>query len=175
MQYYNVIDKTVQQLKERFDQPGVSACMALEQILLNGTITDSSETAILSRYDEISVDRLTIELAMFKTQYKYLTVEDAAKVLATLSPECRSLFSHIEKLIRNILVLPCSSTEPERSFSTLRRVKTWLRSTMTQARLNHMCILTVHDDVADSIELNKIAGDFISKSSNRQQLFGNCV
>ena len=31
-----------------------------------------------------------------------------------------------------------------RSFSTLRRVKTWLRSTMTDERLSGLCMMSVH-------------------------------
>ena len=39
---------------------------------------------------------------------------------------------------------PCTTCTIERSFSTLRRVKTWLRSTMTGNRLNGLCMLSVH-------------------------------
>jgi len=32
----------------------------------------------------------------------------------------------------------------ERSFSTLRRVKTWLCSTMSESRISSLCMLSVH-------------------------------
>lgn len=41
----------------------------------------------------------------------------------------------------------------ESSFSALRRVKTYLRATMTQERLNHIMVLHVHKDSIDSLDL----------------------
>ena len=35
----------------------------------------------------------------------------------------------------------------ERSFSALRRLKSYLRSTMGQERLNNIAILNVHNDI----------------------------
>jgi len=43
-----------------------------------------------------------------------------------------------------ILSLPVTSCTAERSFSSLRRVKTWLRSTTGENRLNGLCTLSVH-------------------------------
>ena len=42
------------------------------------------------------------------------------------------------------LALPATTCAIERSFSTLRRVKTWLRSTMTDDRLSGLCMMSVH-------------------------------
>jgi hypothetical protein len=58
-----------------------------------------------------------------------------------------------------------SSAEAERSFSSLRRLNTWLRSTMTQPRLTHVCILNIHQDVLDSIDLQDIANQLIRRMS----------
>ena len=38
--------------------------------------------------------------------------------------------------IEILLAMPCTTATVERSFSTLRRVKTWLRTTMIESRLN---------------------------------------
>ena len=40
-------------------------------------------------------------------------------------------FSNVRKMLVGEMVLPVTSCEAERSFSTLRRVKTYLRSTTT--------------------------------------------
>ena len=48
--------------------------------------------------------------------------------------------------LKTYLVLPSSTCEAERSFSTLRRLKTYLPSTITQQRLNHLTVLTTHRD-----------------------------
>nr|XP_014342376.1 PREDICTED: oxygen-regulated protein 1 [Latimeria chalumnae] len=46
---------------------------------------------------------------------------------------------------------------PERTFSTLRRLKTCLRSMMNQDRLNNLLLLHVHKDWADKLDLKQIA------------------
>ena len=46
------------------------------------------------------------------------------------------LFPAVCKAICTAMALPVSTCTVERSFSTLRRVKTLLRSTMTEDRLN---------------------------------------
>ena len=45
-------------------------------------------------------------------------------------PEVRSLFVDVEQPIRLMLLCPVSSCAAERSFSALRRLKNWLRSTL---------------------------------------------
>ncbi len=66
-----------------------------------------------------------------------------------MAPELRGDYSEVEKLVRLLLVSPASSAEDERSFSALRRLRTWLRSTMTQLRLNSLAVCHVHQEVLD--------------------------
>ena len=43
---------------------------------------------------------------------------------------------------------------------------------MTQARLNHLAILHVHQDMTDLIDLEAIAKEFVSKCDARLTTFG---
>ena len=52
----------------------------------------------------------------------------------------------------------------------MRRVKSYLRSTMSQERLNS---LHVHKELTDKIDLNSVANEFVSKSERRLHVFGN--
>lgn len=58
--------------------------------------------------------------------------------------EADTFFPSIEKAIHTSLAQPCTTCTVERSFSTLRRVKTWLRSTMTEDRLTGKNIGCMH-------------------------------
>jgi len=69
-------------------------------------------------------------------------------------------------------VLPVSSCEAERSFSSLRRLKTYLRSTMTQQRLNNVVVLHVHQRKLMSLSLDDILKDFINLNSQLMLTFG---
>ena len=76
-------------------------------------------------------------------------------------------------LAKLIIVMPATNSSSERSFSAMRRVKSYLRSTMSQERLNNLMILHVHQDYTDTINLIDVANDFVCKSERRSQLFGH--
>ena len=57
-------------------------------------------------------------------------------MLRSMSTESHIHFSEVTKLIRLLLVCPAASVKAVCSFSALRRLKTWLRSSMSQERLN---------------------------------------
>ena len=82
------------------------------------------------------------------------------------------LFSEVEKLIRIYLTIPMSNATAERSFSALKRLKTYLRATMGQKRLNHLIFLHVHKDLTDNLDLNKILKTFILINDRRKDFFG---
>ncbi|XP_028044471.1 zinc finger MYM-type protein 1-like, partial [Rhopalosiphum maidis] len=56
------------------------------------------------------------------------------------------------KMLIIICSLPISVATAERSFSTLRRLKTWLRSTIGEERLNGLALLHIHKDIPIDIE-----------------------
>jgi len=69
--------------------------------------------------------------------------------LRSLDPAIRTMFNEVEQLVRLLMTVPCSNAEAERSFSALRRLKTYLRSRMSQERLNHLAVMHVNQDRLD--------------------------
>ena len=59
----------------------------------------------------------------------------------------------VESLLRLCLLSPASSCAAERSFSTFRRLKTYLRSTMTQNRLNSLMLCQIHNKYASNMDI----------------------
>ena len=68
--------------------------------------------------------------------------------------------------------MPASNTTSERSFSALRCIKTYLRSTMGQERLNNLMSLHIHKEITDDLDLKDVATEFISGSEHRLSIFG---
>ena len=60
----------------------------------------------------------------------------------------------------------------ERSFSALYTVKSYLKSTMTQTRLNSITILSIHKHLTDKLDLTEIANEFVRGSEHRMTIFG---
>ena len=138
--FFAFIDNLTTELLGYFSGEGLTTYSKLENILLSGQVDDT----LLQNYTEISRDDLSLQLAMFHGRcHDVKTLSRAVSILYSVAPEVRELFSEVEKLVRLLLVCPCASAEAERSFSALRRLKTWLRSTMTQSRLNSVAICHV--------------------------------
>ena len=69
--------------------------------------------------------------------------------------------------------MPATNADDGRSFSALRRGKTYLNSTTGESRVNHYMMLHVHEDGTDAPTLVDVANDFVGEKENRKQLFGN--
>ncbi len=61
------------------------------------------------------------------------------------------MFSEIVTLLKIVLVNSSTNAASERLFSVMRRIKTYLRSPMSQARLNSIMILHVHKERTDRL------------------------
>ena len=72
---------------------------------------------------------------------------DILEHLESLHPTKCALIPNLLTIVHLILINPATSCTPERSFSVARRIKTWLRSTMTTKRFNNLSILSVHKEL----------------------------
>ncbi len=99
-----------------------------------------------------------------------INIFDVKKYFLSLSPAQLSLVSNVKRLMQLILVMPATNASSERSFSALRRVKTYLRTTMKQDRLNYLMLLHVHQDKTDEQDLKVIVNEFIN-SEHRFNIF----
>ena len=81
-------------------------------------------------------------------------LEALAVCNATLQP-------NIRKLLQILATLPVSTCTSERSFSTLRRLKTYLRNTTSETRLNGLALLNIHREHTPTTE--EIINEFIKQ------------
>ena len=50
-------------------------------------------------------------------------------------------------LLQTLATIPVSTATPERTFSNLRRLKTYLRNTTSENRLNGLALMNIHHDI----------------------------
>lgn len=73
--------------------------------------------------------------------------------LSTALQEADSIFSpNIHEIMRLIYTLSVGSVPCERSFSAMRRLKDWSRSSMTESRLNGLALLYTHREMEVNFE-----------------------
>ena len=80
-----------------------------------------------------------------------------------ISPMSKTLFSEVLRLMKIFYTIPITTATAEKTFSTLRRLKTHLRTTMSQ-------ILYVHKDRTDKVVVN-IPISFIAENERRRKYF----
>lgn len=168
MEFFKVLDSVDAQFAECFDQESFKDLQKLENMLLTGQVND-----VVDQYPELKRGALAVELPLFKSKYEFSCSKEAAEVLRELPVEVQGLFEQVEALVRLLLVVPASSCEAERSFSTLRRLKTWLRATMSQERLNSVVVCHVHRDKVDELDRPNLCQQFIAGSETRKHTFGS--
>ena len=80
-----------------------------------------------------------------------------------------STFSEISKLLNILITIPMCSTEAERTFSALKRIKTYLRNTMGQSRLNSLSVVSIGRDLINDCDSfnSKVMEMFIKKKERR--------
>ena len=179
-QYYEALDLIVNAIKDRFQQPGYEAYRNLEDLLLKAVKQEDYEECfsfVTTLYkDDIDPSQLRLHLDILKTNFKdgkeKATIFEIKDFILSLSVQERSLMSEVCTVLKLVLVLPATNAISERSFSALRRVKTYLRSTMLQIRLNNLLVLHVHKSHTDSLDLITVANSFVHGSEHRVSVFG---
>jgi len=122
-------------------KPGLKKYLSLENMLLTGIV----DKDLCDTYPELANTSLEVQLPMFHNSYTFTTVAEAQLLFQKMVPEVRKLFPAVEILIPLLLICPVSSScAAERSFSALRRLKNWLRTTTGWAKLSdttlHFCL-----------------------------------
>ncbi len=178
--YFEVLDAAAGAIEERCNQPSLEIYIALEQLLIGAT---SGHAFNEQQFDEVcnffgnDLDKPLLKLQLttstkelFKNT-KCCTVKDVVAVLNT-QREFIDLLGEVDKLVRLFLVIPGSSATAERSFSTTRRLKTYLRSTMTAIRLNSTVLLHAQREYTDGLSEADVVGDFVNSNTLRKTTFG---
>ena len=165
-QYYEVLDNMLkEELASRFHQPTLSILKDIEGLLINscnGKGTTPSKDLQNLYKDNFSVDLLTIQLSMLPSiiaagnSDHHLGIKEVTSVntICDVFNTCnfpKTMLTKVNKLLHIYYTVPLTSATAEQTFSTLRRLKSYLGTTMSQKRLNHLVLLHVHKNLTDAI------------------------
>ena len=175
--YYEALDSIVNAIKDRFDQPTFKLFTQVEQFILKAVgkqgLTDELEVLETHFKDDYDADSLTLELQLLPTiiECELINLEEEIKALKSLSREKCMLVGNCVTVIRIILTAGATSATPERSFSMLRGIKTWLQSRMAQRMLNSLTIIYDNKSILDDISLFHVANEFVDHHPDRKKNF----
>ena len=171
----------------RFDQSDLAIVREVESLLSdadNGKDIPEIPEAVAKYFQR------TVDLACLKIQLKMLPnaitntfsgsairvkkVTHVRTIVDTLnqSQMYKDILNQVDKLVRSYLTFHVTSATAERVFSSLRRIKRFLRSTMSQQRINNLFLLYVHKARTNDLDLLSVAKDFVYANSRRSKYFG---
>lgn len=171
------LDLVIGGLETRFDSDGLQAAASRERLVLGGCSKQSSaEFDALQLPASIDEERLECQLNVLTAGFKKppTSLQELCEKLSSMDPKTKPLFSEVRKLLGLIMSLPCTVACAERSFSMLRRLKTYLRSTTGQSRLNGLALMNAHKNRLEGVDLAVLKSRFVERTAERMSTFGRC-
>lgn len=115
------------------------------------------------------------ELAVFKKQAPLVIgISEKTSAFDLLQHMCKhdlqEAFPNISIALRIYCTLPTTSASCERSFSKLKIIKTYLRSTMSQERLSGLAILAIENKTAYETNFDEVIDSFAERKARRVKL-----
>ena len=79
-------------------------------------------------------------------------------------------YGNLTRLMKIALTLPLTSTSAERAFSKLKLIKSRLRTTMQQERLESLMLMSIEDDLLEQLDVDKLVQLFVDMAPRRMGL-----
>jgi len=101
----------------------------------------------------------------------YMTVSEMLETMH--ENDLVDMFPEFSNVVHILAVIPATSCSAERSFSALRRLKTYLRSTMGQQRVSNIALINIERAYANSVvnnDMDRII-DIFGRRNGRDSYF----
>jgi hypothetical protein len=149
--YIPYIENILVQLRERFEPHG-RVCLRIQSLIPRFVVAsifdDLTDALDLYRCDLGPRSVIEGEFERWKLKWTAVAAADRPSTAADAIQICDSLlFPQIYILLQLFLTLPLTSATAERSFSTMRRLKSYLRNTMGESRLNGLAQMSINRDL----------------------------
>lgn len=176
------LDSIISSIRNRFSSTHEKAFSLMQLHPANMRKLDNSAfLAIAEDIQNLYGGLLHNFIAEATTWYEMMKTNDANNAVlnesvveyADLIAQATPFYPAVCEAIKIGLTIPATTCSIERTFSTLRRVKTWNRSTMGDARLSGLCMLSVHRKRVeeDTDFIDKVMNKFGQQPRRLQFLF----
>ena len=133
--------------------------------------TNVSFDDLVTFYDEDlpNLSLVATEILRWKAKWEGQDAEDRPETLRTAIKQCdQDFFPNMYTLLRLGYTLPVTSCENERANSALKKLKSFVRTTMGQERLSSLALMHVHSDL--QVDLDDVVDRFKLKCNRRISL-----
>ncbi|XP_026416069.1 zinc finger MYM-type protein 1-like [Papaver somniferum] len=147
----------LEKLKSMSDDSLLASCTKLEDFLSCGTLSDIDGRDL---YTELKIMKRTLP-------------DDVKKPIEVLHylQNLEACYPNAWVSYRILLTVPVTVASAERSFSKLKLIKSYLRSSMLQERLNGLAMIAIEIAIAEKMDYKSIIRVFASKKTRRVKAF----
>ncbi|CAL5212954.1 unnamed protein product [Lathyrus oleraceus] len=174
-----LIDQAVVSLNKRFEQYQEYESIfgflftshklqSLDDATLKSCCTNFEQALKHNEQSDIDGNEFFAELKLLREMLPEETIRPTDILLFLKGFDC---FPNTIIAYRILLTIHVTVASTERNFSKLKLLKTYLRSTMSQERLNGLALIAIENDILEIIKYEDLVDDFASKSVRRKALF----
>ena len=142
------LDSIIMELETRFTsekRAHFELCGLIPEIIKKNCNISHLSEILFTKWSHLLPARDDLESELHRWKQHCCGITEDKSLTHLLSEDADPIFfPNVRELLCILSVLPIGSTEAERSFSCLRQVHIWLRSTMTEERLGNLGVLAVH-------------------------------
>ena len=156
--YFPLVDQLVQELNDRLlSQENRFSGQYLAPAKLNA-FNNGVQDKLYETYKTYLKEKRDFDNETLRWQTKRSHLTDEKPVTCTLTEGHSSrlipadLYPIVVTIITILLTMPVSTDTPEQSFSTMLRVKTYLRSPMETERLTALALMYAYKDIPIDVE-----------------------
>ena len=179
--YYQCLDAAISAISNRFHQRDYLMYANLEQLLVKACkkMDYSEEYREVTQFytSDFSEPELKTQLEVlscmeFESCGDSLMFSDIHRHFQSMPSSQVLYLNQVALLVKFVLLMPATNAVSERSASAVRRIKTYLRTTMTQQRINNIMVMHIHKHLTDSVDHKEVLNDFVALNDERRKHFG---
>ncbi|XP_068678401.1 52 kDa repressor of the inhibitor of the protein kinase-like [Montipora foliosa] len=167
--FYN-IDPSIPRRAGR--QQHRSSCIGAQRAV--GKLQDLSEKCVEDIYNyygddmHMTLDEFKQEVTRWRHRWPITEDDPPQTLVETLDFADPELYPGIYVAVKTLLTYPVSTCVAERSFSSMKRLKTPLRNTMSEDRLSSLSVLHIHKH--KELDVNEVISEFARRKNRRLAL-----
>ncbi|KAK9714019.1 hypothetical protein RND81_06G065900 [Saponaria officinalis] len=174
-----IVDHAINSLKRRFEQYQEfqnifgflftsRKLQSLDDVTLKSRSTNLQMALKSGEQCDIDENDLYMELKLLRD---ILPDEELGSMDILKFLKRKSYFPNTFIVYRILLTIPVTVASAERSFSKLKILKSYMRSTILQERLNGLALIAIEKDLLEKVDYRSLIDEFALRKARRTSLF----
>ena len=174
--YFPALERIIGELKRRFSENDSAVVCSLGKLISTVKPADEDFKTVAGHFELCEDSLKTDHIILSHVKKNYLPPSCCVHTMFEhlVANKTLMMMPELGKVVKILSVIPATSCSCERSFSCLRRLKTYLRSTMSQDRLSRLAILAIEPAFVNRVlteDMQEMIDTFGEKSGRRSHFF----